>query len=156
MPIHTDHRTSRNTRTLAGLCLFAAACIGAPAQAQTGTSKLTLTYLDSYLTPANQAVSAAVTYSTVPAGTTNGGAYMFLAPSTRTIVNSGPRVPGPRHTLETLTLYWQGASCTVFPPYLSLPDSDCAFDAPIWGITWIAMIHNDGSGNYSFQLSGEL
>ena len=139
MYTHIQHRSSRRRSALPGLCLFAAACIAAPAQAQTATSKLTLTYLDSYLTPANQEVSAAVTYSTVPAGTTSGGGYTFLTPSTRTIVNSGTRVPGPRHTLETLTVYWQGASCTVFPVLLSLPDSSCGFDAPIWGITWAAL-----------------
>lgn len=156
MSIHTHHRTSRSRHALAGLCLFAAACMAAPVQAQTATSKLTLTYLDSYLSPPNQAVSAAVTYSTVPAGTTSSGGYTFLAPSAVTIVNSGTRVPGPRHTLETLTLYWQGASCTVFPVFLSLPDSSCGFDQPIWGISWAALIHNDGNGNYSFQLTGEL
>lgn len=156
MSVHTHHRTSRPRYALTGLCLFAAACLAAPVQAQTATSKLTLTYLDSYLTTAHQEVSAAVTYWTVPAGTSSGGAYTFLTPSTRTIVNSGTRVPGPRHTLESLTLYWQGESCTVFPVYLSLPDSSCAFTAPIWGITWAALIHNDGNGNYSFQLSGEL
>ncbi|WP_157476388.1 hypothetical protein [Lysobacter sp. Root690] len=156
MSIHIHQRSSRRRYVLPGLCLFVAACIAAPVQAQTATSKLTLTYLDSYLTPANQAVSAAVTYSTVPAGTTSGGGYTFLAPSTLTIVNSGTRFPGPRHTLETLTLHWQGASCTVFPVLLSLPDSSCGFDQPIWGITWAALIHNDGNGNYSFQLTGEL
>lgn len=156
MSIHTHHRTFRSRYALTGPCLFAAACMAAPVQAQTATSTLTLTYLDSYPSPAKQEVSAAATYSTVPTGTTSGGGYTFLAPFTLIIVNSGTRVPGPRHTLETLTLYWQGASCTVFPVFLPLPDSSRGFDQPIWGISWAALIHNDGSGNYSFQLTGEL
>lgn len=153
MSIHTHHRTFRSRYALTGPCLFAAACMAAAGPGADGHQHV------------DPDLSRQLSEPGQPGGLGRGD---LLDRSDGNHQRWGLYLPGAVHRHHRHAR--AGAATHARNPHLVLAGRELhgvpgipavARQQPRvrpadLGHSWAALIHNDGNGNYSFQLTGEL